>query len=176
MEPRYGFIRDQFDIKVLILYILRQLPAPIDGEALGDLVLVDGAINYFDYKVCLAELENTAQIEHGEAGYRVTAKGSRNGEILENSLPYSVRTKAARAAAPVALEMRRQEMILANHENTGEGVTVYLSMGDGKGTLIDLKLLATDERQAEAMERNFKKSAEQYYQRFLELLSEQKGV
>ena len=67
-------------------------------------------------------------------------------------------------------------MILANHENTGEGVTVYLSMGDGKGTLIDLKLLATDERQAEAMERNFKKSAEQYYQRFLELLSEQKGV
>ena len=174
MEPSYGFIHEQFDIKLLILYVLRRLPAEIDSEALGDLVLIDGGINYFDYKVCLSELEDTAQIEQTAAGWHITAKGIRNIEILENGLPYSVRAKAARAAAPVIAEMRRQEMILANHEVTPEGVYVYLAMNDIKGSVFDLKLLATDEGQAVSMERNFKKNAEQYYQQFLHALCEEK--
>ena len=87
MEERRGFIHEKLDIKLLILFVLRRLPSEIDGERLADLVLIDGGIGYFDYKDCLAELVQTAQIEEGEDGYRVTAKGSRNGEILETGLP-----------------------------------------------------------------------------------------
>ncbi len=143
MDERFGFIHEKLDIKLLILFVLRHLPSEIDGERLGDLVLIDGGIGYFDYKQCLAELVNTAQIEENEDGYRITAKGSRNSEILESSLPYSVRAKARRTMAPVIEEMRRREMILA-----------------------------ADENQARRMEKNFKKKAEQYYQRFVEQLSE----
>ena len=168
----YGFIHEKFDIKLLILFILRHLPAEIDGERLGDLVLIDGGINYFDYKVCLAELVNTSQIEETEEGYRVTAKGSRNCEVLENSLPWSVRSKAKLVMAPVIEEMRRQEMILANHEPGDAGVNVYLEMNDGVGTVLDLRILAADEEQARRIERNFKKNAESYYHRFLQELTE----
>ena len=159
MDERFGFIHEKTDIKLLILFVLRHLPSEIDGEKLGDLVLIDGGIGYFDYKQCLAELENTAQV-------------SRNGEILESSLPFSVRAKARRTMAPVIEEMRRREMILANHEKAEGGVTVYLAMSDGVGTIFDLKILAADEDQARRIERNFKKKAEQYYQRFVEQLSE----
>ena len=172
MEERRGFIHDKLDIKLLILFILRRLPAEIDGERLGDLVLIDGGISYFDYKDCLAELVETAQIEEREDGYLITAKGSRNGEILETELPYSVRKKAEKAVAPVIEEMRRSAMILANHEVGENGVTVYLAMNDDLGGVFDLKLLASDEQQAKIMEKNFKKNAEGYYHRFVAELSE----
>ena len=171
MEPSYGFIHEKMDIKLLILFVLRHLPAKIDGEALADLVLIDGGVNYFDYKQCLAELVYTAQIEEEEGSYRVTAKGSRNCEILEDGLPYSIRAKAVRTLAPVAAEMRRSEMILANHETGPGGTSVYLAMNDGQGTIFDLKILAADEEQARRMERNFRRRAESYYQRFIEELT-----
>ena len=72
------------------------------------------------------------------------AKGSSNCEILESGLPYTVRRKAERAAAPVAEEMRRSAMILANHEVGESGVTVYLAVNDGLGSIFDLKILAAD--------------------------------
>ena len=172
MEERHGFIHEKLDIKLLILFILRRLPAEIDPEKLSDLVLIDGGIGYFDYKDCLAELVQTAQVEEGEDGVRVTAKGSRNGEILESSLPYSVRSKAEKALRPVAGEMRRSAMILANHEAGAGGVTVYLAVNDGVGSIFDLKILAADEAQARRIEKNFKKNAEAYYNRFITELSE----
>ena len=167
-----GFIHDKLEIKLLILYVLRRLPAEIDAEKLAELVLIDGGIGYFDYKDCLAELVQTAQVEEGEDGYRVTAKGSRNGEILEAGLPYSVRSKAEKTLAPVAEEMRRSAMILANHEQGENGVTVYLSVDDGVGSIFDLKILAADEAQARRIEKNFKRGAEAYYHRFIRELSE----
>lgn len=172
METHYGFIHEPMDIKLLILYVLRHLPAEIDAERLGDLVLIDGGINYFDYKDCLAGLVRTAQVEETEDGYRVTAKGARNCEALEDSLPYSVRVKAERNMTPVIAEMRRSEMILANHETGEQGVTVYLAVSDGVGTIFDLKILAADEAQAKRIEKNFKRGAEEFYHRFVAELSE----
>ena len=171
MEPRYGFIHEKMDVKLLILFVLRHLPSEIDENALADLVLIDGGINYFDFKECLAELVNTAQIEENEGYFRVTAKGSRNCEVLEGSLPYSVRAKAQRLMGPVIEEMRRSDMILANHEAGENGVTVYLSMSDGVGTVLDLRILTADEAQARRVERNFKKDAEGFYNSFLRALS-----
>ncbi len=172
MEERRGFIHEKLDIKLLILFVLRRLPAEIDGERLAELILIDGGISYFDYKDCLAELVDTAQVEEQERGYLITAKGSRNGEILETELPYSVRKKAERAVAPVIEEMRRSAMILANHEVGENGVTVYLAMNDDLGGIFYLKILAADEQQAKIMEKNFKKNAEGFYNRFIAALSE----
>jgi hypothetical protein len=172
MDEHFGFIHEKLDIKLLILYVLRHLPSAIDGEALADLVLIDGGIGYFDYKTFLAELVNNALVSDEEGRYAVTAKGSRNCEVLENSLPYSVRAKARRVMAPVIDEMRRSAMILANHERVDGGVTVYLAISDGVGSIFDLKILAADTAQAEKIEQNFRKRAEQYYQRFIDLLSE----
>ena len=87
MGERLGFINDKLDIKILILYVLRRLPAEIDSERLADLILIDGGVGYFDYKECLAELATTAQIEDDEGMIKITAKGSHNAEILESGLP-----------------------------------------------------------------------------------------
>ncbi len=172
MGERLGFINDKLDIKLLILFVLRRLPAEIDIEKLAELILIDGGVGYFDYKECLAELMTTAQVEEEDGFVKITAKGSRNGEILESDLPYSVRYKAETTLAPVAEEMRRSSMILANHEESDGGVTVYLAVSDGIGTIFDLKILASDVAQAEKIEKNFRKKAEEYYNRFIQELTE----
>lgn len=172
MGERLGFLNDKLDIKLLILFVLRRLPAEINIEKLADLILIDGGVGYFDYKECLAELVTTAQIEEEDDCVKITAKGSRNGEILECDLPYSVRIKAEKTLAPVAEEMLRSSMILANHEVSEGGVTVYLAVSDGIGTILDLKILASDEEQAIKIEKNFRNKAEEYYNRFIEELSE----
>lgn len=172
MGERLGFLNDKLDIKILILFVLRRLPAEIDTEKLADLILIDGGVGYFDYKECLAELITTAQIEEDDNLVKITAKGSRNGEILESGLPYSVRVKAERTLAPVAEEMRRSAMILANHEECDGGVTVYLAVSDGIGNIFDLKILASDVEQAKKIEKNFRRKAEEYYNRFIQELTE----
>ena len=53
---RPGFIHDKLDIKLLVLYIMSRVVAPIEFATLTDLVLCDDGIDYFDYAECVAEL------------------------------------------------------------------------------------------------------------------------
>ena len=169
---RYGYIHDELDLKILILYILRRLPAPIDRERLGELVLQDEGVGYFDYIQCLSELESSGHADHVEGGYRITEKGDRNGKTIESSLPYTVRARVDGAMEPIIRAMNRSAMIRTSHSPAKEGgVQVELSMGDGVGEVISLRLLAAGEAQALAIEKNFRAQAEQVYNDLIERLS-----
>lgn len=168
----FGFIHERVDIKILILFVLRRLPAPIDPESLADLILIDGGINYFEYKQCLNELITTQQIEEHKNGCVITERGRKDGEALETSIPYSVRMHAEEALAPVAKAMQRDALIRAEHSATESGIIVRLSLSDGIGEIFDLKILAGDEEQAKKIEKNFKKDAEGFYGQFISSLSE----
>jgi hypothetical protein len=173
--PRFGFIHEKLDIKILILFILRRLPGVVEPETLLELCQCDDGVGYFDYTDCLNELIDTKHIEECEGGYKITEKGARNAETVESSLPYSVRTKAERLLEPVAARLRRDAMITTEHERTDDGLFVHLAMSDGKGNIIDLRLLVADEDQAKLIEKNFRSGAEDYYQRIIALVSEERS-
>ena len=168
-----GFIHEKLDIKILILYILNHLPAAVDGQTLSDLVFCDNGIGYFDYSDCLAELVDTAHITEEGGKYRITEKGSRNVNEVASSLPYSVRMKAERVLAPVAERIARDAMIVTEHFMTDSGLTAHLAMSDGKGEIIDMRLLIANEAQAKLIEKNFRRSAESIYQQIIALVSEE---
>lgn len=170
--PRFGFIHEKLDIKILILFILRRLPGTCDPETLLDLCQCDGGVGYFDYSDCLAELVETKHIDEVEGGYRITEKGKRNADTVESSLPYSVRTKAERLLAPVAERIQRDNMIITEHSATDGGLMVHLAMSDGLGEVIDMRFLCSDEAQAKLIEKNFRRRAESCYQQIVALLSE----
>jgi len=171
---RLGFIHDELDIKLLILFILRRLPGVVDPETLLELAQCDGGVGYFEYSDCLADLVDNGHIDHFENGYQITEKGVRNSDTVESSLPYSVRTKAERLLSPIAEKMRRDNLIVARHEEEEDGTFVQLSMSDGKGDIINLRLLVSGEEQARIIEGNFRREAESYYQKIVALLGEEK--
>ena len=167
-----GFIHEKLDIQILILFVLRRLPGTVDPETLLDICQCDGGIGYFDYSDCLSELVTSGHIVEEEDGYRITDKGARNADTVESSLPYSVRVKALRLIEPVEERLRREAMIVARHETDELGCTVELGMSDAKGEVAHLRLLCADEEQARKIEKRFRKNAEGYYQKIMELLSE----
>lgn len=171
---RFGFIREELDIKILILFVLNRLPGSVSLETLAELVLVDDGFDYFEFTQCLSELVKTGHVSQSEDGYRATKLGEEHGNTVESSLPYSVRSKAERKVRPLIAKMKRDEQIFTGHETLENGGSrVSLSLSDGIGSIIKLKLLASGETQAELIEKNFRQDAENIYLKIIALLTEQ---
>ena len=168
----FGFIHEKLDIKILILFILRRLPGTVDPETLLELCQCDEGIGYFDYSDCLSELVETGHITESEEGYTITEKGARNADAVESSLPYSVRSRALKLLEPVRERLRRAAMITARHTLGEDGCFVELALSDGAGEILRLNLLCADEAQAKKIEKNFRKGAEGYYHKVIEMLSQ----
>ena len=172
-EQRLGFVRDKLDIKILILFILRRLPAPIDGNGLAELAICEDSISYFDYSECLAELVESAHVSLTEAGYAITDKGRKNGEIIEGALPYTVRLAAERAVSKVAKQLRRDELISTSHTPRGRGFETELALSDDVGQVISMRIYCVSEAMAERIERNFRRQAEDLAASLLDSLTKE---
>lgn len=170
----FGFIHDDLDIQILILYILEKLPGPIEHYRLSDLTLFDGGFTWFDYSQCLAKLIRTGHITDENGVYEITDKGRRNVNAVATSLPYTVRAKADRLCAPVAAAMRRSSMIETASEPTRNGEqTVSLRLSDGVGEIISMRLAVPNEELAETIEKRFRDKAEELYNQIILLLTEE---
>ena len=169
-------MQEKLDIKILILFILRRLPGEVEGETLANLVLSDGAAGYFEYAECLAELEDSGHVERKGRAYRITEKGNRNCEIVESSLPYTVRTRLEKRLQPLAEGMRRRAMITAEHDSGSDGgVRVHLALSDDVGPVMDGRFLCGSEDQARKIEERFRARAEQIYNTIMETLLNDEG-
>ena len=171
MAGNFGFIHEQIEIKVLILFIMRRLPEPVSIDTLLELTMCDEGVSYFDVTECIAKLVKTKHLLYSENKYSLTKKGEINGETQEKNLPYSVRAKAEDAAALARAAFNRNTMI-KTHRNVDDygGYKVTLSLSDGVGEIISMELFAANERQAKTFERGFRKNAEKVYHNVIEMI------
>ena len=164
MRRRFGFIHEKVDIKILVLFILRRLTAPIPIDTLAELTICDDGISYFDFTECIEELVSTDHIILENDLYSITDKGARNGEAIENDLPYSIRQAAENAVTTVRSSQHRDSMIKTLHRVNDDGsCTAILTMSDGLEDIIKMELHCVDEQQASELENGFHKNAEKAY-------------
>jgi len=171
MVGNFGFIHEQIEIKVLILFIMRRLPEPVTADVLLELTMCDEGICYFDVTECVDKLVKTKHLHYADNIYSLTKKGEHNGEILEKNLPYSVRIKAEDAVLPIRTTQNRNTMIKTHRivDDSG-GYRVALSLSDGVGEIIAIELYAANEQQANTFEKGFNKSAEKVYHTVIETI------
>ena len=103
------------------------------------LVYTSGNAGYFEYSECLAERVDSHQVEQEGNLYKISERGARNCEIVESSLPMTVRQKMEKNIKPVADELRRRAMITASHETADNVCRVHLALSDGMGEILNLQ-------------------------------------
>ena len=166
-----GLIKDSTDLKILILYVLRHLSAPVEPEQLYEICLCDNGVEYFSYAQCLSELVDSGHIEQKDEFLFLTDKGKRNAETLESSIPFSVRTAADRTVEAASAEVSRYHLIRAEQTDSEEGSSVHLSFSDGSMDLLEMKLYVGDPGQAKRIRKNFRRRAEKIYMEMIASLS-----
>ena len=168
MGKSYGFIREKLEIKILILYILRRLPEPVTLDELTELAMCDEGISYFEFMESLADLVKTEHLYLRDGKYAITAKGARNGEATEKSLPFTIRIAVENSSFEHRRKQSRNAMIATSHIANPDGsYTVTLSLSDGIGEIISMSLFAVDEPQALSLEKGFRANAEIIYNRLI---------
>jgi hypothetical protein len=96
-------VREKNDIKIFILYLMRNIGYPLEFTELNDVVMRDGVVGYFDFVMCLGELVDSKNIEkirdeNGTELYSITAQGIRVSDTLESEIGISIREKSLKSA------------------------------------------------------------------------------
>ena len=169
---RMGFIQDEMDLKLLVLYIMARIAAPITFLQLLELALCDAGVDYFSLTQAVEHLVETEHLSREGERYAITEKGRRNSEICESSLPYSVRRRCddnlVRVNETLMREQQVQGEVLPNPDGT---CTVRLRLADDSGPLLELSLLMPAAGQGERAAARFTQAPEQLYHQLVQLLS-----
>lgn len=169
---RVGFIQDELDLKLLVLYIMARVAAPITFFQLLDLALCDAGVDYFSLTQAVTHLVETGHLTLEDERYSITEKGRSNSQICESSLPYSVRRHCAENLVKVNDALRREQQIQASITPNPDGTcTVHLSFSDDNGPLLDMNFISPTCARADALVSRFKKKPEQMYHKIMDVFN-----
>ena len=173
---RLGFIHDMLDVKVLILFVTARSNYPLTGQEIYELCYQDDCLSYFDVCTAIPEMVRSGHLQEVEGGkYEITAKGREAGQLVEESIAFTVKQKAETAVQRYNRQLRRSSLVKTQvvTRETGE-CSVIMSLNDEVGPLMTLELQAPDSRNAVRLARLFESKAENVYSLvMMELLDEE---
>ena len=112
-----GGLRSRDDIRLLICYLLKSVDAPMTRDMLNDAMQEDGLANFFEVGQAIEELLKTgnitADILDEDEVITVTEKGREAAELLQTSLPRTVREKAVNSAIRLVTRAKVERMKLS---------------------------------------------------------------
>lgn len=155
-----GGLRSRDDIRLLICYLLKSVDAPMTRQMLNDSMQEDGLANFFEVGQAIEELLKTgnitADILDDEEVITVTEKGREAAELLQTSLPRTVREKAVNSAIRLTTraKVERDNRIEVKKEDDG-GYTITFTLFDRGTELMKLSIYVVDSLQLETVKQNF---------------------
>ena len=155
-----GGLRSRDDIRLLICYLLKSVDAPMTRQMLNDSMQEDGLANFFEVGQAIEELLKTgnitADILDDEEVISVTERGREAAELLQTSLPRTVREKAVNSAIRLTTRARveRDNKIEVKKEDDG-GYTITFTLFDRGTEMMKLSIYVVDSLQLETVKQNF---------------------
>lgn len=165
-----GFIHNKLDIKLLVLYIMTRVAAPIDFSTLTDLSMCDSGVDYFQYAEAVSELLSSGHLTQNGEFYSATDKGYRNCAAGESSLSPVIRRKCDQRLMPLNQALKRKAQVRAQVVPTPDGFNVCLSMDDDQSSLFSLTLLSSGEEEGRRIADHFLKHPDRVYNGILGVL------
>lgn len=169
---RVGFIQDELDLKLLVLYIMSRVAAPITFLQLFELALCDAGVDYFTLTQVVGHLVETGHLELEDERYSITEKGRHNSGICESSLTFSVRRHCDDNLVKVNDALRREQQVQGSITPHDDGTcTVRLYFADDSGPLLDMRFLSPTCARGDTLVSQFKQSPEQMYHQIMSALN-----
>ena len=162
--PPIGFIQDDLDLKLLVLYIMDRAAGPIKFLQLFELALCDAGVDYFSLSQAVEHMVATGQLSKEDDRYTITEKGRRNSQICESSLPRSVRRHCDENLVKVNEALRREAQVRSQIMDNADGTaTLCLTLEDGSSPLLHMALLAPSAEQAQSWAEVFQRDPSALY-------------
>ncbi len=171
-----GGLTMDYEIKVMICYLLKEAGKPIPASTLIEIFVEEGIGNYFEVASAASSLVHSGHIqlvpvENEESLYEVTPVGISAVEAFANDLPLALREKAV-AAVQRALTLREyKSQNRTSVQRVDDGYQLTLTIKDVGSDLLSLTILLPDVNTCHQMETHFLRDPALFYKGVVALLT-----
>ncbi len=175
-------LQDKNDIKIFILYILRNVGYPIEYATVIDLVLSDGAVRYIDFAECFAELIEAGNISRLSGSddvdiktdelFVITERGRNVADALSSDLSTYMRDTSLHRAIQYLSFKRDGTEVKCDVRPLYDGRSeITFSFVKRDEVLLSVKMLSDNEKQTEMTRRTLDRDPERVYRGIIALMS-----
>ncbi len=185
-------LKEKNDIKIFILYLLKNIGYPLDFNTISDIVIQDEFVNYFDFAECFAELLDSGIIETikgsemesttNVAGafstqksadmYHITENGVGVVEQLQSSLLNVIKDKSLKSAMRLlSFKARGSDIKCVGAPRDDGRFDLHCEVIENHETLLSLDIVLNDKHQLDRMMYNFNERPEIVYRGVITLLT-----
>lgn len=136
-------------VKILLCYLLEKLNKPITEEQLYEIAVSDEIINYFLFSEAMEELIKNETIIKKDGVLVLTNKGISCAKQFHQYVPKSFRDKLHKGALQYFARLKRENEVVCDVLPAEKGRYVRCRILDPQGDLMDLRLFAPDDEQAQ---------------------------
>lgn len=166
--------------KVLILYILNHIKAPITNNALYKIVLSVLEMNYFYFQQFLLDLVKSEFVisysQEEQQLFFITEKGKRTLELTEDIIPGILKLQVDTNLKYTLDDVNEENSIVAEYTPLSENYyNVTCKIMENNECLFEVKTFAGSREQAKQIVDNWKRHAGTMYPELLQILTQDFG-
>lgn len=171
-------LKKKTEIKIYILYVMKNIGYPVEFDRLNDTVTADGPVNYFGFAECFSELldtNNITPVQHaGKECFMITEQGINVVDTLIDTLLPSFRRTALAAATRLTSFDERGSVIDYSTSKLADGsYELIFKVREQDKNVFSVSLNLPAKEQAERIEYNLTKNPDGIYKGMMALLSGQ---
>ena len=162
--------------KVLILYILNQIPDGIIEDGLFKIITTINNVNYFYFKQVLTDLLDTKLVgiftkEEEEDVIKITSEGTNALSLTEDVLPGILKLKADNVFKKELSSITNESSVIAEFTPKNENdYTIKCKIVENNETIFEVKTFAGSRDRAKRIVDNWNQNASKIYPKILDIL------
>ncbi len=162
--------------KVLILYILNQIPDGIIEDGLFKIITAINDVNYFYFKQVLTDLLDTKLVgiftkEEEEDVIKITSEGTNALSLTEDVLPGILKLKADNVFKKELSSIANETSVIAEFTPKNENdYTIKCKIVENNETIFEVKTFAGSRDRAKRIVDNWNQNASKIYPKILDIL------
>lgn len=169
-------LREKNDIKIFILYLLRNINQPMDYTDINDIVVQDGIVNTLEFAECFAELLDCGNIlevkDQGKTYYIISDRGIEVADNLSSDLMGFIRNKSLKSALRLISFKKNGNRIETSAKCRPDGrYDLICRIFQNEAPLMEVTIMAETPQQLELMRYYFDEKPEVVYRGVLALLT-----